>query len=54
MHDSYLLYYIFSTFPKFQEILIDKDLFSKKDNLLNRLPEYEPSDKVLNKIFKEL
>ncbi len=54
MHESYFLYYIFSTFPEHSELFIDKDFLTEEKVWLNNLPEYEPSDKVLNKIFSEL
>lgn len=54
MHESYTYFYILNSSPKEskEEILIDFNEIKEFDALLNELPAYEPSDAVLENIFK--
>ena len=54
MLESYLYYYILNSLTPIQkeENLISFNDINELDVLLNELPEYEPTEKVLEKIFK--
>jgi hypothetical protein len=55
MQKFYNLFYIinsFKTSSENEEILIDFQAFKEMDEILNGLLEVEPSDEVLEKIFK--
>lgn len=53
MNENYFFYYTFCTHPKKTENIIDASLFTDNE-VLNEMPEYEPSEKALNNIFQEL
>lgn len=54
MLDCYTYFYILNSSPKKskEEVLIDFNEIKEFDELLNELPAYEPSDAVLENIFK--
>ncbi len=56
MQECYSYYYILnSTNSKdSEEILIDFNEIKEFDELLNELPEFEPSDSVMEKIFMSI
>jgi hypothetical protein len=56
MPESYLYFYILNSKNKSEteEILIDFKELKEFDDLLNELPEYQPSDSVLENIFKTI
>ncbi len=56
MPENYLYYYILNSCNNndFEENLIDFNEIKEFDNLLNELPSFEPSDSVIEKIFKSI
>lgn len=54
MPECYHYFYILNSHPKAisEEILFDFNELKEFDDLLAELPEYEPSDSVLENIFK--
>ncbi len=55
MPKSYPYFYILNSNSKStEEIIIDFNEIQKFDELLNELPEYEPSDSVLEKLFMSI
>jgi len=56
MQKLYSLFYILNSFyPEHkEEILLDFNSVCERNEILNELPEYEPSNSVLEEIFKFL
>ena len=55
MPESYPYFYILnSNKNNFEEIIIDFNEIKEFDDLLNGLPEFEPSDAVIEKIFMSI
>lgn len=56
MQDCYSYYYILKTTNKNQleEVIIDFNEIKEFDEFISELDSYEPSDTVLEKLFKEI
>jgi len=56
MQDCYIYYYILNSnnSKDSDEFLIDFNELQEFDEMLNELPEFEPSDSVMEKIFKSI
>ncbi len=54
MNDCYFVYYIFNFNSQAQnfQMVFDKSFIKEIDEILENLPEYEPSEKVINQILK--
>ncbi len=52
MNDSYFIYYICNNYPEENEMIIDNNLSLDYDYLLEKLPDFEPSEFVIHNVLQ--